>query len=78
MVSSPPEEGGAAASTASNEAQTVGGVDADFLNSLLGSSDVDLNDPIIQAALAQLSGGNPSTEEKTNRKRKNEDDEKES
>ena len=48
-------------------------MDPEILNSLLGSSDLDVNDPIVQAALAQLIGGS-KPDEKVSRKRKSEDE----
>jgi 26S proteasome regulatory subunit N10 len=49
-------------------ASQLAGIDPEFLNALLGSNDVDMNDPLIQAALAQLAA--PSADDKSNRKRK--------
>jgi hypothetical protein len=50
-----------ATSTASQGASAAGNdmafLDPNFVNELLGSVDVDLNDPLIQAALAQLGAG---------------------
>lgn len=62
----------APATASTTEPSSYGGIDPEFLNALLGSNDVDLNDPLVQAALAQLTA--PSSDEKNNRKRKKEDD----
>mmetsp|Transcript_24205 Transcript_24205/g.22009 ORF Transcript_24205/g.22009 Transcript_24205/m.22009 type:complete len:390 (-) Transcript_24205:43-1212(-) len=52
-------------------------INPEYLNSLLGSVDVDLTDPQIQAALAQLSGENVNNNDSNNntnsKKRKNDD-----
>ena len=52
-------------------------LDAAFVSELLGSVDVDLNDPLIQAALAQLGAGagasNVGGDENNAKKRKGPD-----
>ncbi len=54
------------------EAASTSFVDADFVNQLLGAADQD--DPLIQAALAQLSGAKPDGGgEDASKKRKEED-----
>ena len=68
--------------TESTETITSAPIDPDFLNALLGSVDVDMNDPLIQAALAQLgsttttstTNANNDNNEKTSKKRKNENE----
>lgn len=58
-----------------NEAMEALGIeDPEFLSTLLGSVDVDMNDPLILAALAQLTGSKaPQGEVKGSKKRKPED-----
>jgi hypothetical protein len=60
------------AESAGAAAGASGGLDADFVNQLLGSVGVDQNDPLMQAALEQLAAEqaakddkrpNPNTEE---------------
>jgi hypothetical protein len=67
-------------SSTSSTIQSLGIDDPQFLNSLLGSVDVDVNDPLIKAALAQLMGS--ETQESGDskggaKKRKNADEEDE-
>jgi len=45
-------------------------IDADFMNQLLGSVDADINDPLIQAALAQLQGDKGTDKDKDSDKDK--------
>ena len=82
MMESPTSE---AAPTSTSVAQSenastdVAGIDdPEFLSSLLGAVDVDMNDPLIQAALAQLSGNTSadttSTGDKPVQKRKHGDE----
>lgn len=52
----PPSTATNAAPPAPPTATPNDAISPDFLNSLLGSVDVDMNDPLIQAALAQLTG----------------------
>jgi hypothetical protein len=70
MVSSPQND--EATSGGTTTAAPVQSIDPDFLQSLLGSVDVDLNDPLIQAALAQLEGasGTATTKDDTNSKKR--------
>lgn len=67
-------------STSDNSAPAVL-LDADFVSQLLGSVDVDHDDPLIQAALQQLTSGGSSNDEeklnddeKKNSKKRKEDD----
>lgn len=72
--SSGAEVGGAGALAAALE-----GVDPSFMSQLLGSVDVDPNDPLIQAALAQLQQGGAQpppggdAKDKESKKRKGDD-----
>lgn len=56
-----PTEQAAAPANASNDAAFL---DPEFVSQLLGSVDVDLNDPLIQAALQQLQSDSKEGEEK--------------
>ena len=61
-------------STSKNEADSTF-LDPAFINQLLGSVDVDQNDPLIQAALAQMGvQGKPEDASPETKKRKNEDE----
>lgn len=63
-----------------NEAQPTGDAqpatadfnDAEFVSQLLGAS--DLNDPLVQAALAQLRSSNAEEKKENDKKRKKEDE----
>jgi hypothetical protein len=68
----------AATATAADDSSTSSAfLDPAFVSQLLGSVDVDQNDPLIQAALAQLQGKGDAKEEddnKESRKRKGGDE----
>lgn len=46
-------------------------IDAEFMNQLLGSVDADINDPLIQAALAQLQGDVTGEKDKKDKEKDN-------
>lgn len=53
--------GGAATEHQStSETDAMAFLDPEFVNQLLGSVDVDMNDPLIQSALAQMGAAKPS------------------
>lgn len=77
MVSSPIEsEQLLQNATIATSSVSAEGIDQDFLSALLSANDVDMNDPLVQAALAQLTGTNIPNDiqsQNANKKRKNED-----
>ena len=60
--------------TATSNANALTQIDPEFLEALLSSNNLDLDDPLIQAALAQLSSSNNTTNDKDNNKKRKNDE----
>lgn len=58
----------------SSGAATGGFLDAEFVKQLLGGVDVDPNDPLIQAALAQMGAAQQEDDANDAKRRKSDDD----